>query len=114
VIFSQRYEGANWLTAAVPDGVLAMELKGTGRGNVPLTSQRVIVDGDWHRVGLAWDGSRRRLYADDVAVADDTSPVSMPESIGATQIGAGSTLAPGTFWTGLIDDVRIYNRALKP
>jgi hypothetical protein len=29
-------------------------------------------------------------------------------------IGAGSTLAPGTFWSGLIDDVRLYNRAVKP
>jgi len=29
-------------------------------------------------------------------------------------IGAGSTLAPGTFWSGLIADVRIYNRAVKP
>jgi len=24
------------------------------------------------------------------------------------------SLAAGTFWSGLIDDVRIYNRAVKP
>jgi hypothetical protein len=29
-------------------------------------------------------------------------------------IGAAKDLAPGTFWAGLIDDVRIYNRAVKP
>ncbi|MCL5280575.1 MAG: LamG domain-containing protein [Planctomycetes bacterium] len=29
-------------------------------------------------------------------------------------IGAGSTLAVGTFWKGLIDDVRIYKRVVKP
>ena len=29
-------------------------------------------------------------------------------------IGAGKDLAPGTFWSGLIDDVRIYNRVVKP
>jgi hypothetical protein len=29
-------------------------------------------------------------------------------------IGAGASLTPGTFWSGLIDDVRIYDRAVKP
>jgi len=28
--------------------------------------------------------------------------------------GVASTLAPGTFFSGLIDDVRIYNRAVIP
>jgi len=27
--------------------------------------------------------------------------------------GAGKNLAPATFWSGLIDDVRIYNRAVR-
>jgi hypothetical protein len=29
-------------------------------------------------------------------------------------IGCGATRTPETFWSGLIDDVRIYNRAVKP
>jgi hypothetical protein len=29
-------------------------------------------------------------------------------------IGAGSSMEQGTFWSGLIDDVRIYNRAMSP
>ena len=35
-------------------------------------------------------------------------------STGGMYIGAASTPTPGTFWSGLIDDVRIYNRAVKP
>jgi len=27
---------------------------------------------------------------------------------------AGDPLAPDTFWKGLIDDVRIYDRAVRP
>jgi len=27
---------------------------------------------------------------------------------------AGLLLAAGTFWSSLIDDIRIYNRAVKP
>ena len=30
------------------------------------------------------------------------------------QGGAGRNMTPDTFWTGLIDDVRIYNRAVEP
>ena len=33
---------------------------------------------------------------------------------GGLYLGAGSALSPGNFWSGLIDDVRIYNRAVKP
>jgi len=33
---------------------------------------------------------------------------------GNLYIGAGSTLTPGSFWKGLIDDIRIYNRVAKP
>ncbi|MCP4610630.1 MAG: LamG domain-containing protein [Planctomycetes bacterium] len=29
-------------------------------------------------------------------------------------IGTGSAMAPGTYFSGLIDDVRIYNRVVIP
>jgi hypothetical protein len=29
-------------------------------------------------------------------------------------IGTGKSMEPGTFFSGLIDDVRIYNRAVTP
>jgi len=35
-------------------------------------------------------------------------------STGGLYIGAGSGLGPGSFWKGLIDEVRIYDRAVKP
>jgi hypothetical protein len=73
----------------------------------------VITDGDWHRVGFSWSGSNRILYVDGVDVARDTQ-TSLAGSTGNLTIGAGSTRAAGTFWKGLTDDVRIYNRAVKP
>jgi len=33
---------------------------------------------------------------------------------GGLYLGAGSTLTSGTFFSGLIDDVRIYNRVVHP
>jgi hypothetical protein len=73
----------------------------------------VIADGNWHRVAFAWDGANRRLYVDDVLVAEDTQ-AALEGSAGRQLIGCGANMSPDTFWTGLIDDVRIYNRPIKP
>ena len=50
---------------------------------------------------------------DDIEVARDTA-TNLESASGGLYIGAGSDLEPGAFWSGLIDDVRIYNRALTP
>jgi hypothetical protein len=39
---------------------------------------------------------------------------SLTESYAGLYIGCGADQSPGSFFTGLIDDVRIYNRAVKP
>lgn len=111
VILSQA-GGANWLTVDT-DGSLATELRQSGRQGKPLASTAYIADGAWHRVGLIWDGSNRILCVDDIEVARDVQ-VSLTGSYKGLYLGAGSTLAAGTFWAGLIDDVRIYDRAVQP
>jgi len=68
---------------------------------------------NWHRVGLTWDGSTRILYVDDVQVAKDTQ-AGLVGSQGGLYIGAGKVLESGSFFSGLIDDVRIYDRAVTP
>jgi hypothetical protein len=40
-----------------------------------------------------------------------TSPWAL---LGGLHIGTGKGLEPRTFWSGLIDDVRICNRAVQP
>ena len=112
VVISQK-SGANWLMASAPDGALKTELKSGGRQSSVLTSGSMVTDGDWHRIGFTWDGETRILYVDDVEVARDTQ-ADLAGSTKDFSIGAGSSLAPATFWKGLIDDVRIYDRAVKP
>jgi hypothetical protein len=106
--------GANWLRAGVSDGSLITELKGSSRFDKPLTSPSIITDGGWHHIGLVWDGSNRSLYVDDVEAAADTQSVVLGSAFGGLYIGTGKDLGAGTFWSGLIDDVRIYNRAIEP
>ena len=79
----------------------------------PVTSSVVVTDDQWHYVGLVSDGSGISLYMDDMEVArSDISPV-LP-AIGGLQIGVGKNLESGTFWSGMIDDVKIYDRVVVP
>jgi hypothetical protein len=105
--------GVNWLCTDSLEGNLMTELKGTGRGAAELLSQTIITDGDWHRIALVWDGSNRTLYVDDIAVAQDAQP-DLVGSNNDLYIGTGKAKESGSFWSGLIDDVRIYNRAVRP
>jgi hypothetical protein len=72
-----------------------------------------IADGQWHRIGFVWDGENRSLYVDDILVAEDTQN-NLSSSLGGLNIGCGSNSGAGTFWSGLIDDIHIYNRAVMP
>ena len=113
MIMSQQ-GGVNWLQVDT-DGTLMTELtKSGGRiTGAPLYSETVVTDGNWHRVGFVWDGTNRMLYVDDVVVAEDTLS-NLAGASGGLRIGAGSNLEPGSFWSGLIDDVRIYDRVVEP
>lgn len=111
VVISQQ-NGLDWLgTDLFGFGWLITNLKAP-RGP-SLFSRTVITDGDWHHVGFTWDGANRILYVDDVEVARDTQ-ADLASSEGGLYIGAGSTLSPASCWKGLIDDVRIYDRAVQP
>ncbi|MHC4461984.1 MAG: Kelch repeat-containing protein [Planctomycetota bacterium] len=107
-----QVDGADWLGTDPLDGASMTALAGSGRSGGPLLSQTVITDGNWHRIGLVWDGLNRTLYVDDVPVAQDTQ-TGLSGSAGGLNIGCGTSFEPNSFWSGLIDDVRIYNRALS-
>jgi hypothetical protein len=112
VIVSQK-NGANWLIIDQITGCLITELKGSGQSAVALVSPTSINDGNWHRIGLSWDGINRILYVDDVEVAGDTQPI-LASSTWGLYIGAGKGLESNSFWSGMIDDVRIYDRVINP
>jgi len=111
VIVSQQ-GFADWMIVDA-EGNLMTELKCTGRSAGPLYSEAVITDGQWHRIGLVWDGSNRTLYVDGVKVAEDIQPVLVGSQMGL-YIGTGKAMESGTYFSGLIDDIRIYNRAVSP
>jgi N-acetylneuraminic acid mutarotase len=110
VVVSQQAT-SNWL-ATDTEGNLMTELKCTGRSAGYLFSETVITDGQWHRIGLVWNGSKRMLCVDGIIVAEDEQD-GLASSNNGLYIGCGKVMESGTYFSGLIDDVRIYNRAVR-
>jgi Concanavalin A-like lectin/glucanases superfamily len=89
----------------------------TSRGEVG--SGRALTDGQWHHVAATYDGRAARCYIDGAVVgsAKVKQPGPLKKSgwdlcIGNSVVdyGTGEFIA----FEGLIDEVRIYNRALSP
>jgi hypothetical protein len=112
VILSQL-NSSNCLGTDPDLGCVTTELACQGRSPIPLLSQTVITDGEWHRIGLVYDGLHRTLCVDDAVVAEDVQD-SLEGSGNGLYIGTGKAMEAGTFWSGLIDDVRTYKRAVSP
>ena len=108
-----QLNGANWLGLDPSWGCLMTDLRLSGRSGCPLQSEIVVTDGTWHRIGFVWDGLYRALYVDDILVAEDPQN-DLCSSTEGLNIGCGKNMESGTYWSGLIDDIRIYNRAVTP
>jgi hypothetical protein len=105
--------GSTWLGANPSDGRLITGLMDIYFG--PLESESVITDGQWHHIGLVFDiiAMKRRLYVDGAEVVVDAGYVGGVSSDAGLYIGAGQALDAASFFSGLIDDVRIYDAPLS-
>ena len=70
-----------------------------------------IPTGSWSHLAATFDGSTQRLYVNGAQVATRASAGSILTSTSALKIGGNSIW--GEWFSGLIDEVRIYNRALS-
>ena len=68
--------------------------------------------GAWTHVALTYNGSQLRLYVNGVQVASGAASGAIQSSTSPLWIGGNQPY--GEYFKGLIDDVRVYNRALTP
>ena len=67
----------------------------------------------WHHVAATWDGASIKVYVDGVKEGEVASAATLPSDLGAsTAIGAWLDAGNG-FFTGSIDEVEIFDRALS-
>jgi N-acetylneuraminic acid mutarotase len=107
--------GEIWLGADAVEGKLMTGIRPpSGRSPTPpMIADVVIADGQWHHIGIVITEQKvRHLYVDGIRVAFDTQPVVLPPSDGDLYIGTSKNPDTGSFFSGLVDDVRIYNAAL--
>ncbi|MBU2036859.1 LamG domain-containing protein, partial [Patescibacteria group bacterium] len=83
-----------------------------GFGRPSTNSQITINDTNWHHIIYTYDGATWRGYKDGV---EAITPVSLVSSLTATagNLLIGSFNGTQYLFNGLIDDVRVYNRALS-
>ena len=107
------------------DGVFELDLSHAGAGSYSLRLDNLrrgagttLLDaGSWHHVAVTWDGSTVRYYHQGLADGTATFVGSLPAN--SKDLGLGGRPAdfaaglPRFLFEGLLDDVRIYDRALS-
>jgi PKD repeat protein len=66
----------------------------------------------WTHLAATYDGAIMSFYVNGVLASSRAQTGAIAASTGALSIG-GDSISSGQFWAGLIDEVRIYNRALS-
>jgi len=102
----------NYLVMIRQDGIVVFYLAGV-QNWVTNDGTKNLFDGHWHLVTATYDGSFQRLYVD--AILMNSSPITgnITSNSNATLIGRDTTSATNFNFSGSLDDVRIYNRALS-
>ncbi|MGA2248090.1 MAG: LamG domain-containing protein [Verrucomicrobiota bacterium] len=107
-------EFTSWYNFITSGGQVQLSLYTTG-GNIVMQTTGVVTDGNWHLVVCTWDGvygdHAARIYLD--GVLDTTSSVltgTITPSTSELTVGSGIS---GYYFTGTLEDVRLYGRALS-
>jgi hypothetical protein len=91
-----------------------MGISGTsvGGGNGWFNGTVIVTDNQWHHMTATYDGTAGRIYIDGVLDVTSEGTGQINESTYDLWIGANSQQS-GRFFHGLLDDMRIYSRALS-
>jgi len=75
----------------------------------PIIKSTAAPGGGWHHLAYSWDGTTHHLYLDGALIGTSTANVKN----GAIQTARlGAWQAPDEMFSGDLDDVRVYGRAL--
>ncbi|MBM4025836.1 MAG: hypothetical protein FJ280_10590 [Planctomycetes bacterium] len=107
-------KGDDWVLARTrDDNRVAFLCLGLTGGGWPEVYSGDVNDGNWHHIAGVYDGARLALYQDGDCVDSRSLRGFINRNWSRVLIGENGQ-APNRFWNGLVDDVRLYRRALPP
>ena len=120
VLLGQEFSSSEYVPAIYvgSDGKLRAQMFWNGSIN-PIASGQTVSDGIFHHSAVTYDGNNMTLYLDGAAIASRAQTQLSYASVYYYQLGAGYTSGwpagnSGVSWfSGLIDEVSLYNRALS-
>jgi len=74
-------------------------------------ASNVLSSNTWSHVVVIFDGATVKIYADGTLIITETK--SAIDSVGSCVIGSLGTTGTNFRFTGVLDDIRVYNRALS-
>jgi chitodextrinase len=80
-------------------------------GNKNIFGPTVLPVNTWSHLATTFDGTTVRFFVNGVQVSSQAQTAALGTTTGTLQIGGDSY--PNEFFAGLIDEVRVYNRALS-
>ena len=105
----QKGNSNNQYRLSVESGVFRWYLTGVTELDATVPSTGV-----WHHVVGAYNGSANVVYVDGVAIAQEGASGAVPTTADDLYIGGVTAcIQPDDCFDGIIDEVRIYNRALS-
>jgi len=111
VFLGDPHSFGRFTTIKVSGGFYGLDARYDSGLNDTLSS--VAIDGNWHHVvGVFESETSRKLYVDGVLAGTDTSSQAFPD-IDRFNIGRLGRSSSISYFSGAIDDVRIYSRALS-
>ncbi len=99
-------QGRNWLFAAATTNKL-----GSNLGSTQLFSTSTLQLNQWHHGAVTLSGTVRRLYLN--GVLENSTTTTAEAANGSFAVGKGIIGGHQQNFPGIIDEVRIYNRALS-
>ena len=103
-----------WMVSTIDDQRLRFRLKAGGATTTLVSEPGVVSPGIWHHVAATYDGARMRLYKDGSLIASLDKSGSIDNDPGVLAVLGNQPPGAGERpFDGLLDEVRIYSRALS-
>lgn len=107
--FSNDIDNGVHIGSTVNTGTFFASYRSGGTYYGGQSTSGIFTNNSWNHVCYVWNGTGVALYANGASVASTTN-TDPPSTVNT--IGARNDLGDGT-WSGSIDDLRVYNRALS-